>query len=355
MTDRNPFANFKPPVAFEDFGGSFGGPIKKDKLFYFVAYEGQRFNVGNPRLSSVPTTISHAGKPGPKAGSSLPDAINDLIVNHGVQPSPLSLALAGCVTAPAVQCTANAGLFSNNTTSTNFLITPPSFGTTDNGIGKLDYHLNDHHNFAVEFFDGDGIAVEPVSTVNQSYWSTPMEVHTRVLRAWWTWVPNSSWVNDARFGWDNVLMPTSPSYDCSTRPNGDSTWASGSDAPNYAALGFIGGGSVCGFPAVTISGFTGTVLGGATGTFDTSGVSRWQDSLSWTHGNHITKFGGEFVYQHGTLALSNNLNKGTLKFASTNASSCAFGPNLAASLRCNGPREFSGWYCDVGDVTNGDY
>jgi len=187
LTTRNPFATFKPPVAFEDYGGSFGGPIKKDKLFYFVAYEGQRFNVGNPRFSSVPTTISlaTAANPAGSPSSSLPDAIKDL-QNHGVQPSPLSLALAGCVTAPAIACTPNAGFFSNNTTSTNFLIDPPSFGGTDDGIGKLDYHLNDHHNFAAEFYDGDGIAVEPVSSVNQSYWSTPMEVHTRVVRAWWT-------------------------------------------------------------------------------------------------------------------------------------------------------------------------
>jgi len=79
-------------------------------------------------------------------------------------------------------------------------------------------------------------------------------------------------------------------------------------------LGFVGGGQVCGFPAVSITGFTGNVLGGATGTFDTSGISRWRDSVSWTHGNHITKFGGEFAYQRGTLALSQNLNKGTLSF-----------------------------------------
>ena len=31
---------------FKQFGGSFGGPIKKDKLFYFGAFDGMRYNVG---------------------------------------------------------------------------------------------------------------------------------------------------------------------------------------------------------------------------------------------------------------------------------------------------------------------
>jgi hypothetical protein len=70
LTAQNAFSTVKPAVQFEYFGGSAGGAIKADKLFYFAAYEGQRFSVGNPRLSSVPTTVSLGGKP----GSSLPDA-----------------------------------------------------------------------------------------------------------------------------------------------------------------------------------------------------------------------------------------------------------------------------------------
>ncbi len=48
----------KAPLNLEQFGASMGGPIKKDKLFYFMNYEGQRYNVGNPRISVLPTTAS---------------------------------------------------------------------------------------------------------------------------------------------------------------------------------------------------------------------------------------------------------------------------------------------------------
>ena len=38
----------KPPGQINQFGGTFGGPIKKDKIFFFGAYEGQRSDLPNP-------------------------------------------------------------------------------------------------------------------------------------------------------------------------------------------------------------------------------------------------------------------------------------------------------------------
>ena len=45
---------FKPPVRFNQFGGTFGGPIIKDKLFFFASYQGDRFKTtGTPQTISV--------------------------------------------------------------------------------------------------------------------------------------------------------------------------------------------------------------------------------------------------------------------------------------------------------------
>ncbi len=297
LVARNAFFTTKPPVAFEDFGATFGGHIKKDKLFYLLGYEGQRYDVGNPKNISVPSTAGGLG-----ASSSLPDAISGLL-SHNVQPSALSMNLAGCVLGPPIQCTAGKGLFSNNTLSTNFPVTFPTVGGTDNGVVRVDYSLNQHHNFSAEFFDGEGTATAPVSNVTQPYWETPLQVRTSVARAWWSWIPNSAWVNELRFGWDDSRSTNSPSFDC--------TPASG--APNYASLGFIDGGTTCGFPTITITGFS-NGLGGATGTDETSNMFRWLDNVSYTHGNHIFKFGGEFVYSLLDISLQTDQGKGTITF-----------------------------------------
>ena len=45
----------KPGYHFNQFGGNVGGPIKKDKLFFFFDYDGQRNVTGNPILVTLPT------------------------------------------------------------------------------------------------------------------------------------------------------------------------------------------------------------------------------------------------------------------------------------------------------------
>jgi hypothetical protein len=58
---RDPFANAPPtnnvlPATLHNqFGGSVGGPIKKDKLFFFVDYQGLREKTGSSQLTTVPT------------------------------------------------------------------------------------------------------------------------------------------------------------------------------------------------------------------------------------------------------------------------------------------------------------
>jgi len=59
---RNYFNTEPRKTVFQNnqFGGSFGGPIVKDKTFFFGAYEGQRENVGSDFLLNVPTAAQIA-------------------------------------------------------------------------------------------------------------------------------------------------------------------------------------------------------------------------------------------------------------------------------------------------------
>jgi len=51
----------KLPFINNQFGGTIGGPIKKDKLFYFVSYEGVRIVQGNAVQAQVPTAAMKSG------------------------------------------------------------------------------------------------------------------------------------------------------------------------------------------------------------------------------------------------------------------------------------------------------
>ncbi|MBV8807634.1 MAG: carboxypeptidase regulatory-like domain-containing protein [Acidobacteriaceae bacterium] len=58
---RNFFSQSVPPFQRNEFGGTFGGPIKKDKTFFFGEYAGYRQRLGEPTIMSVPTTQERQG------------------------------------------------------------------------------------------------------------------------------------------------------------------------------------------------------------------------------------------------------------------------------------------------------
>jgi Carboxypeptidase regulatory-like domain len=61
FNSANPFTQLKPPIRWNQFGGSFGGPIKKDKLFIFGDYQGSRQRNGASLLTTVPTAAERGG------------------------------------------------------------------------------------------------------------------------------------------------------------------------------------------------------------------------------------------------------------------------------------------------------
>ena len=64
MNARNFFAStnpVKPQFRRNQFGGTLGGPIVKDRTFFFVDYQGQRQTIGRTVISTVPTLLQRQG------------------------------------------------------------------------------------------------------------------------------------------------------------------------------------------------------------------------------------------------------------------------------------------------------
>ncbi len=58
---QNPFAPGALPLHWQQFGGSIGGPVWKDKVFFFADYQGTRRTTGAPAIVTVPTAAERAG------------------------------------------------------------------------------------------------------------------------------------------------------------------------------------------------------------------------------------------------------------------------------------------------------
>ncbi len=81
---RNYFdVNGKPPFTRNQFGGAFGGPVRRDKLFFFAGYEALRENLGRTITSTVPDENARLGLIPDPAN---PNALLNVGVNPGVAP-----------------------------------------------------------------------------------------------------------------------------------------------------------------------------------------------------------------------------------------------------------------------------
>ena len=166
--------NKRSPGQINQFGGTIGGPIKKDKAFFFGAYEGQRSKLPNlvvlPSLSTAPVNVQVALAP--------KTALYDIS------------------------------------------------RTQDTYLGKVDFNINDRNQLWVRFNQQNftGTNLESSGTLNSLEHTGNSNVKTTVLTTGWTASITPTWINEFRFQYSH---DQEPGLSNSTAPEATITTADG--------------------------------------------------------------------------------------------------------------------------------
>jgi len=287
-----------PPLRNENYGFSVGGPIIKNKMFYFLSYEKQQYIIGLSGVATEPSTawqneaLDILANPGGKYGSYAP-----------IAPSALSQTLISTLWPSSVLT--DPTVVGRGAIADNFFSSSPSTGYSYNGVGKIDYNISDKHRIFVRWFGGQGSQTAPTggspalgtASSNLKYYFEVAPIHvynySLVLNSAFT----SKLTNQVLVG-ANYFNQLFHDFNNSFNTKALGLFLS-PDATSH-------GQPILGSPNIAISGFEQIGITPPEGRSDIT----WHltDIVSYTTGNHQFRFGGEFrqgkvdefYHRHGT-------------------------------------------------------
>jgi len=331
----------KPQFNQNQFGGTFGGPILKDRTFFFTSYEGRRIRQGiqspavpvpvDAERPSATQPFADFSSDGPLGGSLTSDAMADRMNSN---PSCIT-ALGGPVTLPSTTQNGSvpwSSIFPNaviplgcmDPTAVNLLkYVPTSASGTlvtvpvqpdrgDQFTVKVDHRINNAQNLSIYFYFDDHSLVSPFAQFQAAGANVPgfASATNERFQQWnisHTWTINNSTVNEFRFNYNREAQrtfqhPTNTSLvqdSCGAAPSWLTSvfssvpcFTDGTAANPYGIHPGLGAQHE-GLPFIQVSGGF-TIGNNGEGELPQVGNSfQWSDSLSKVVGNHSMKFGAD--------------------------------------------------------------
>ncbi len=264
--------NEKAPFHNNQYGGSLGGPIVKDKTFFYVDYEGQEEPVGVVTTAAVPTGTGLGGALSPN------DASN-----------PVIAALLARNPWPAPNFSnPNPGVVSTNGVAS---VVSPSFNKLSSLIAKIDQNFNPSNSVSGRYFFGDSVQSFPLALTATGGqlpgFNTYTPTRVQLVSLSYIHTIGSNKVNELRYGWNRFAEGFLP-QDRNFAPS-----SIGLCGATTTAL-CDGGASDSGLPIILVSGVA--QLGATSSVprhrFDTN--NQVLDGFSWKVNKHDVKFGADF-------------------------------------------------------------
>jgi hypothetical protein len=241
------------------FGGSLGGPIIKDKTFFFVAYEGQREIVGFPAPATVPSQADLATAIADNGG-----VVNPIIQNI-LNTKPWG-------TLPA--------------TNESEEINAPSTNRLDSLITKIDQHIGKDDQLTGRYYFGDSAQSAPLAIAGGNVlpgFNTVVPTRVQVVSLSYTHVFSPAFLAEFRLGW-NRFAETFSAEDVSISP---ASLGLNTSNPDFTAQDN-------GLPVINVGGFAsfGSNKSDPRGRVDSN--LHFLNNYSYNHGSHSWKAGFEF-------------------------------------------------------------
>jgi len=189
----------RPFLNQNQFGGLIGGPVKKDKLFFYGSFEGIRAHQQTPVTNTILTTSARNGIFTYRDNANTLHQVN-LLALRNITIDPVMQALLAQVPDGSK---INSNLVGDGRNTGGYRFNQRANGLNDNVTGKIDYSANLHHALSGSFSWNRDNTDRP--DAENDYSVIPKvtnPTHAKLLAASWRWTPSGHLTNEVRGGFN---------------------------------------------------------------------------------------------------------------------------------------------------------
>jgi hypothetical protein len=288
------------------FGGTLGGPIQKNKTFFFVDYEGTKQSADGPANASVAPQAWREGNLSQFPNNIVDPTNGQPFANKQIPVSRFSPVARFLFSNPSLYPLPNAAGVGPLGITGNYASGSASKLTNHQGDIKIDHRLSDKDNLMGRWSMGsyESLGSRAALPVNMT---SGQEGPTQSAVVNWNRTMSPTIVNEARVAYSRVVIR-------------DNTidWSGQLGADGNQKFGIPGGQPIPGLSSIALgSGLTGI---GAAATLSNTADNKfiYYDNLTWQKGKHLLKMGAQFMrYQQNRYYAGNNGALGLFRYTGT--------------------------------------